>query len=171
MVRLGILILATLAGLYLLLSVFGAETIRRPRPAIPAVPDATVPQTPEAEPMAETVTEPLPVVPASQQTPQQVQHFPGPDLQPSPEYAGRTPTTPAPSAVTDEPAGPLVYITGNDVRFRAGPSTSDDVIGSLGRGETVEALGPTDADWVSIRDAQGRVGYISGQFLSNEVPD
>jgi hypothetical protein len=167
MLRLGILILATLGGLYVALTLLGGENLRKARPV------ASVDEVPEPEPtLPATVeaAEPVPVVPASQQTPEQVQRFPGPDLQPSPEHEGRTPVPP-PEVAADAPRGAMVYVTGNDVRFRAGPSANDDIIGSLPRGAPVEALGPTDADWVNIRDAQGRFGYISGQFLSAEAPN
>lgn len=45
------------------------------------------------------------------------------------------------------------------------------MIGALNAGAAVEVLSPTDASWVNIRDADGRIGYISGQFLVTEAPN
>lgn len=95
--------------------------------------------------------------------------MPGPPLRPSPQYAD----TPAPEALAEASAaepGATLYVTGNSVNFRAGPSTSDSVIGALRRGAEVTPLGPLDGDWVEIRDAQGRRGFISAQFLSPDAP-
>ena len=75
--------------------------------------------------------------------------------------------TPAAAALPD---GPVLYVTGDRVNMRAGPSTGDRVVTSLGRGTAVQPLGPTDAEWVNIRDASGRLGYIAGQFLSQAAP-
>lgn len=64
-----------------------------------------------------------------------------------------------------------MYVTGNRVNFRAGPSTNDRVIGALLLGSPVEALGETDGGWMQLRDAQGREGYMSAQFLSPNRPN
>ena len=54
--------------------------------------------------------------------------------------------------------------------MRAGPSTGDGVVASLARGTMVRPLGPADAEWVNIRDAEGRAGYVAGRFLSPDAP-
>lgn len=164
MIRLGALMLATLAGLFLVLSVWGEGNLRAERrPAPPpqpaaqeegATPPPAVPQ-PQSAPA---------VVQAEAQTPQQVQRFPGPVLQPSPEHAGETP------AAAPLPDGPVLYVTGDRVNMRAGPSTGDRVVTALGRGAAVRPVGPTEADWVNIRDANGRTGYVAGRFLSASAP-
>lgn len=61
----------------------------------------------------------------------------------------------------------LLVVTGNVVNLRAGPSTDVGVVGRLKRG-TKAVLLAEDADgWVQIRDvASGRVGYMSGDFLT-----
>lgn len=66
--------------------------------------------------------------------------------------------------------GPVLYVTGERVNFRVGPSTSHQVVGALDYGSAVVALGPTDGGWVNIRGADGTTGYMSGQFLSRESP-
>lgn len=163
MIRLGALILATLAGLFLALSVWGdgnPRADRRPAPEpVPAARDEGAAPLPTVPPPPVTPA----VVQAATQTPQQVQRFPGPALRPSPEHAGEAP---APSL----PEGPVLYVTGDRVNMRAGPSTGDRVVASLGRGAAVQPLGPTDAEWVNIRNADGRTGYVAGRFLSANAP-
>ena len=61
-------------------------------------------------------------------------------------------------------------MTGNTVNFRAGPTTTDAVVGSLSRGQIVTAVGPRSGDWVEIRDDNGRTGFVSAKFLSGERP-
>ncbi|MEH6788269.1 MAG: SH3 domain-containing protein [Paracoccus sp. (in: a-proteobacteria)] len=169
MVRLGVFLVVTLIGLYLVMLVFGSGDLRagrdgpQPRAIAPEKPD------PRAEARRDPAPRPAPeVVEAAAQTPQKVQEFPGPPLQPSPEYAGRTPQDPAQAPPGTQ--GPVFYVTGNRVNFRAGPSTGDRVIGSLSQGAAVEVLGPTDDAWINIRDSDGRVGYMSAQFLSQARP-
>lgn len=183
MLRLALFIAVTLTGLYGFMSVFGAGNPRAHLDAAaprPAAQDAgtTAAAAPEPRPAATATEQAVPdqtrsdqpaeaVVKASAQTPEQVQRFPGPPLRPSPEHADGT--TPA-SAPPPGASGPILYVTGSRVNFRVGPSTGERVIGALSAGAAVEALGPTSGAWVNIRDGQGRVGYISGQFLSAEAP-
>lgn len=161
--------LVTLAGLYLVMIVYGTGDLRagRDRPA----PATRAAETAGADPiLAPPALSPpsAEIIEAATQTPERVQQFPGPPLRPSPEHASRRAeeTQQAPAGAQ----GPILYVTGSSVNFRAGPSTSDRVIGALGEGAPVEALGPTDADWVNIRDSEGRVGYMSGRFLSPAQP-
>lgn len=121
----------------------------------------------DAVPASEAVPE---VIPAASQTPEQVQRFPGPRLRPSPEHAGEAPAAEATTAPAGSGGGTVLYVTGNRVNMRAGPSTGEAVVGALNGGAAVEALGPTDGAWVNIRDGEGREGYISGQFLSPQQP-
>lgn len=175
MLRLGLFISVTLIAVYALLAVYGSGTRRVAAPAQPATRAAEDPGAPSLLPKLPTEPEsigadgppPADLVRVSTQTPEQTQRFPGPPLKPSPEYGDRTPNSPA-GPVSD--GGPVLYVTGSRVNFRAGPSTGEPVIGALSSGAAVEALGPTDSPWVNIRDAQGRVGYMSGQFLSRETP-
>lgn len=184
MIRLALLMALTLAGLYLAMSVYGAGDHRAARQrSLPAPREAAkeadaeergeeglLPQLAETAAPAPVSEEPeADLVQAATQTPEQVQRFPGPALRPSPEHAGRTADAPAPPPQGAQ--GPILYVTGNRVNFRAGPSTGDRVIGALNGGAAVEALGPTGGAWVNIRDTEGRTGYMSGQFLSTEAPD
>lgn len=164
MIRLGALMLATLAGLFLVLSVWGDGNLRAERRPLPdpqsaAQEEGTAPPPAIPQPQAAPA-----VVRAEAQTPQQVQRFPGPVLQPSPEHAGETP------AAAHLPEGPVLYVTGDRVNMRAGPSTGDRVVTALGRGAAVQPLGPADAEWVNIRDGNGRTGYVAGRFLSANAP-
>lgn len=176
--RLGVFLAATLVVLYAVLTIYGTGDQRRP-----AVSEARTDTEDQARSTAEetgllpslttqSVTNEPPaaeVVQVATQTPQQVQDFPGPPLQPSPEHAHQSTAQPAPPPPGAE--GTIFYVTGTRVNFRAGPSTGDRVIGALNAGAAVEVLGPTDASWVNIRDADGRIGYISGQFLVTEAPN
>ncbi|WP_207102489.1 SH3 domain-containing protein [Paracoccus shandongensis] len=161
MIRLGALMLATLAGLFLVLSVWGEGNLRAERRPVPPPQPAAQDEGAAPSPVPPPVTPA--VVQAATQTPPQVQRFPGPALRPSPEHAGEAPAAPLPE-------GPVLYVTGERVNMRAGPSTGDRVVTSLGRGAAVQPLGPTDAEWVNIRDAAGRTGYVANRFLSADAP-
>ncbi|MDP5306805.1 SH3 domain-containing protein [Paracoccus spongiarum] len=182
--RLALFIAVTLAGLYVLASVQGSGNPRADRKPAPAAPSAVAalqsaaqdagrallpPPAPEAAATAapEAAPIPAPAAPQAESAPA-APRFPGPPLRPSPEHAGAAPApvAPPPAGAT----GPILYVTGSRVNFRAGPSTGDRVIGALDGGAAVEALGPTDGAWVNIRDRDGRIGYISGQFLSADAP-
>lgn len=175
MIRLTIL---TLAGLFAVLSIYGggqrdradappAETAADAGAAAAA--DTTGESAPDATVTNAAATQPAAIAPDDvEQTPEKVQDFPGPPLRPSPEYVG---TTEQAEAELNAPEGAdVMYVTGDKVNFRAGPSTNDRVIGSLLRGSPIEALNRTDDGWVQLRDAQGREGYMSAQFLSSEQP-
>lgn len=164
------LIILTLIGLFAALALFGDPDPNvefNPPEEIAAEPEPATP-----EPVAEDVQQvAAPAVAADevQQTPEQVQDFPGPPLRPSPEYAGQAEAAEAEALVAS--GAQVMYVTGNRVNFRAGPSTNDRVIGALLLGSPVEALGETDGGWMQLRDAQGREGYMSAQFLSPNRPN
>lgn len=178
MLRLLILIAVTLVGLYFLTLAYSAGDSAASNHSPDEVSETnTVAE--NAKKLIDSVvkepesnraegTPPADLVEAEDQTPEKVQEFPGPELHPSPEYAGETPQ-PAKALPTAD--GEILYVTAQRVNFRAGPSTSDRVIGSLDSGDAVEAIGPTDADWINIRAANGRIGYLSGQFLSGQAPN
>lgn len=179
MIRLFLLIAATLAGFYVLLAAFGDPGARpiasqAPEPATAEPAAAPAEEGTLAEALGEgagTGAEgepPADLVQASSQTPEQVQRFPGPPLEPSPEHAGQAPQ-PAAGQPPAGAEGPILYVTGSRVNMRAGPSTGDAVLTALTAGTAVEALGPTDAAWVNIRAPGGQVGYVSGQFLSGSA--
>lgn len=177
MARLLFLLGATLAVILIVLSVYGKGNLRarnQPDTNEQAVSQESsglkdilteIPDVPESE--GADGPPPADLVQATEQTPERVQEFPGPDLRPSPEYAGETPEQDALLADAD---GPILYVSGSRVNFRSGPSTGDRVVGALNGGSAVEALGPVEDDWVHIRDGDGRIGYMSGQFLSRNAP-
>lgn len=188
MARLALLMAATLVAIYAALAVLGAGDPRAARRQVAAsapegaardagaarLPAPSAPESASAsapEPAAPSPEAAVPVVvPAASQTPEQVQRFPGPALRPSPEHAGEAPSAAAPPTPAGSGGGTVLYVTGNRVNMRAGPSTGEPVVGALNGGAAVEALGPTDGGWVNIRDGEGREGYISGQFLSPQQP-
>lgn len=178
MIRLGLLVLALLAVIAVTMIAVGTDgdstatvtPTEEPRPTA---------QDPETRKLIEQIKtsiapnddaqpeEAAPaVVQAELQTPQRVDRFPGPPLRPSPEHEGKEGQQDRAEDLRSTASGPILYVTGSRVNFRAGPTTSDRVIGALGEGAPVEALGPTDGSWIRIRDAEGREGYMSGQFLS-----
>lgn len=175
MIRLGLLMLATVFGLYAVLSLYGGENLRSARrPAPPPLASA-------AQDAGNTLQRPEPagslpaevpaeVVPVASQTPEQVVRFPGPALEPSPEYAGNTPEDAAAAAAGAAVSGETLFVTGDRVNMRAGPGTQNPVVSSLGRGAPLVTLGPVDADWVHVRAADGQEGYISASLLSAAAP-
>ena len=189
MIRLGALVLATLVGFVVILSLMGGgEGLTRSPDTASTRASRDAGAAALADPQATTAPEPAgalrpdpvpapagvsttgPVVAAERQTPLRQQVFPGPPLQPSPEYAGRTP----PVALPDNADGPVLYVTADRLNMRAGPSTNDRVLGALTRGAAVTAVDAdpgADADgWRQIRDGDGRMGYVSARFLSDSRP-
>ena len=161
------LIFVTLLALGAVLMVFGEGDGRRLDP--PKAEAATTDSTPTAPPAeATSASADIVTAPVVEQTPSRQRQFPGPELRPSPEYAGQTPDAPA----EDLAAAPTntLYVTGNTVNFRAEPSTSADIVGKLSRGQMVVALGERSGDWVEIRDSNGRAGFMSAQVLSASRP-
>lgn len=101
---------------------------------------------------------------------------PEPVAAPEPEPVATPEPEPEP-AVTPEPepeSGPdttpdvVLYVTGERVNVRAGPSTDFAVITALARGAPVVDVGPAGAGWREIRLETGETGYMSGDFLSSE---
>ncbi|WP_295047665.1 SH3 domain-containing protein [uncultured Paracoccus sp.] len=165
MIRLGALLIATVAGLVLILSIWGDGNPRADRRPVPDPQPAGQDAGTAAVIAPEIQAVPAAVVQAESQTPERVQRFPGPMLRPSPEYAGQTPA-PAPLAAD----GPVLYVTGDRVNMRSGPSTGDRVVAALVRGAAVQPVGQQEGEWVNIRDGNGRTGYIAGRFLSETAP-
>lgn len=57
------------------------------------------------------------------------------------------------------------YITGNDVRFRSGPSMSSDIIGTFYFGNSVTITG-VSGDWTAV-DYDGRSGFVYSQYVKS----
>ncbi len=172
------MIVATLIALLVVMMLLGKGGDKTPAPVEAEAPAAAQPS--DAEPAgndlqaqaeadaaaeAAATAEAAASAAAVEQTPEKKRDFPGPALRPSPEFADQSPTEDLADAPDDR-----LYVTGSSVNFRAGPTTSDAVIGRLSRGDGVTAIGPRSGDWIEIRDDQGRTGFISAQFLSAQRP-
>lgn len=158
-----------MAGIYAAMMVLGGEDLRAeravPEPVAVRLPEPTpqpAPQ-PAAAPQPEQAAEPLP---QPQQTPEQAPRFPGPALEASPEFAGRTPQadTPAPT-VSD---GPALWVTASRLNMRAAPNGGAGVVTGLDGGTRLEPLAPAQDGWVNVRAPGGQTGYVSAQFVSDQ---
>ena len=160
------LILVTALALGAVLMFMGGHDGPQPPAPVAETPQPeSVPEPAPADPTPNPAAANAPVITDVAQTPERRQRFPGPALRPSPEHAAEAP----PEDLTEAPTNTL-FVTGNTVNFRAGPTTTDEVVGSLSRGEVVTAIGPRSGDWVEIRDDNGRTGFVSAKFLSGERP-
>lgn len=83
-----------------------------------------------------------------------------------PTLAAQPEATPAPQqeqstvTSTDEKDG---YITGNNVRFRAGASTSSDILGEYNYGNALTITG-VSGDWTAVR-INGQNGFVYSQYV------
>lgn len=167
MIRLVFLTFATLAGIFLIMAMFGGPGQRQPAAiATPAAEPAT--PAPEPEPVPEPAQAPVELVQPAAQTEEQVARFPGPDLVRSPEFAREEPEAPEDMLIGAE--GAIMYVTASRVNMRAGPSTGAQVVTSLAGGTMVEALAPEQGGWINVRAPSGDLGYVSAQFLSSTPP-
>lgn len=77
-------------------------------------------------------------------------------------------------AQEDSPFGPDVVTatTTFNLNLREGPGTEHPILATLPQGTVVGFTGFTDdtGDWVQVESADGHVGWVAAQFLSN-VPD
>lgn len=74
--------------------------------------------------------------------------------------AGQVSDTPAPVQKIDSTEG---YISGNNVRFREGPSTSSGIIKEFYYGNSVTITG-VSGDWTAV-SSNGRSGYVFSQYV------
>lgn len=82
---------------------------------------------------------------------------------------------PAPEAVPvaaeQSAEGEIWYVAGNSLNVRSGPSTSNDVVGKLTRGEATLVVWREGDDWARIRiEGDGIEGYVAMRFLTPNVP-
>lgn len=166
------MILMTLGALFGFLAWFGTPELN-PRLAEASAPRAATfapaLQAPAPAPAA-MVREvamhltPVQAAPAPQEQTQPAKpRFPGPPLEPSPQYADAPPAAAGEAPPAAEGA---LTVTGDRVNLRAGPGTDHPVVGAVARGAAVTAVGPTTGAWVEVRDASGLQGFISARFLS-----
>jgi len=74
-----------------------------------------------------------------------------------------TPTTPKPS-----PTAVKKYVTDDEVRFRASPSTDAEIFQTLMKGTEVLFL-QVEGQWTKVT-FEGQTGYIFSQYLSGTAP-
>ena len=91
---------------------------------------------------------------------------PEPSTEPSPTP---TPTpTPAPTTAPETPAeGEPGYITGNNVRFRSGPSNTSEILGEFFYGNAVTITGEVNG-WTAVV-YNGQSGYVYSQYVARGV--
>ena len=67
--------------------------------------------------------------------------------------------------------GEIWYVAGNSLNVRSGPSTNDEVVGKLSRGEATLVVWREGEDWARIRiEGDGIEGYVAMRFLTPNVP-
>ena len=87
------------------------------------------------------------------------------------DFADPAPVAVAPVAAEQAAQGEIWYVAGNSLNVRAGPSTSDEVIGKLTRGEAALVVWREGDDWARIRiEGDGIEGYVAMRFLSSTAP-
>jgi TonB family protein len=85
------------------------------------------------------------------------------------------PPPPAPVVVTPavegQPAPPeaTVRVTAGRLNVRETPSTSAPAVARVKKGERLAVVG-RDGDWVQVRLADGRGGWVSGAYVKPDVP-
>lgn len=62
------------------------------------------------------------------------------------------------------------YITGNSVRIRSAGSTNASVLTLMNRGDALTVLGELQNGWYQVRLADGRTGYVHGDYISFTKP-
>ncbi|SES03899.1 SH3 domain-containing protein [Tranquillimonas rosea] len=68
------------------------------------------------------------------------------------------------AVASDRQAREMWVVTGSVVNLRSGPSTANEVVGQVSRGEKAEVLEETTDGWFRIR-TESTTAYIYGQFL------
>lgn len=61
-------------------------------------------------------------------------------------------------------------VTASSLRIRQGPSTASQTIGYLSQGDSVTIVGVQDG-WYAIRLEDGRLGYVSAEYIALEQPE
>lgn len=77
---------------------------------------------------------------------------------------------PDPDAPADQLAIEMWYVTGTTVNVRSGPGTGNPVVAQVSAGDAAEVLDQSGG-WMRIRPEGGDVeGWISGRFLDRNQP-
>jgi len=92
-----------------------------------------------------------------------------PVTDPEPAESPEPTESPAPSEAPVEPVengagGEPGYITGNNVRFRSGPSMSSEILGELFYGNVVTITG-VSGEWTAVI-YDGKAGYVYSQYVA-----
>lgn len=178
MLRLPVLMLTTIAGIFAVMIVWGGDDLRSERRPAPSPAPTVI----AAEPEPVLESEPAPAVeeapPATEPGPEPeseptiaevaggIERFAGPSLQVSPEFADR-----ADAPAEDGEAGEAgLWVTASRLNMRSGPSSGAAVVTSLTGGTGLVPLGPTDGDWVEVRAPSGQTGFVSSQFVTATPP-
>lgn len=67
--------------------------------------------------------------------------------------------------------GTILYVTGDRVNLRDGPSTDNAIVAALTLGSQTVLLSEAEEGWLQIQVSQtGQVGFMSGDFLSTTAP-
>jgi Bacterial SH3 domain len=120
--------------------------------------------------VAEPVVDAVPVSAVAQAVPEPVQTEPENNVFTLSSYADPVPES-APIAAEQPAEGEVWYVAGNSLNVRSGPSTDDDVVGKLARGEATLVVWREGEDWARIRiEGDGIEGYVAMRFLSPNVP-
>ena len=86
------------------------------------------------------------------------------------DYADPAPDV-APVVAEGASEGEVWYVAGDSLNVRSGPSTNDQVVGKLSRGEAALVVWREGADWARIRiEGDGVEGYVAMRFLTPDVP-
>lgn len=87
------------------------------------------------------------------------------------DYADPVPEAVAQTVPEKSSEGEVWYVAGTSLNVRSGPSTSDEVVGKLMRGEATLVVWREGEDWARIRiEGDGIEGYVAMRFLTSEVP-
>lgn len=182
MLRLPVLMLTTLAGLFAVMMVWGQGDLRsQRRPAAEPAPtviaaDPAPATAAGAQPAASAAPpdtaspDPAPLSAAAEEAATGIERFAGPTLQISPEFADRA-EGPAAGEPADGLAGePGLWVTASRLNMRVGPSSGAAVVTGLDGGTGLVPLGPTDGPWVEVRAPGGQTGFVSSQFVTTTPP-
>lgn len=65
----------------------------------------------------------------------------------------------------------VLYVKGNSINVRGGPSTNDTIVGRLTRNEAVSVVSAEVDGWVQIRiEGDGIEGYVAARLLTDLEP-
>jgi len=144
-------------------------TVTQPEPS--AQPEAPAEPEPSAQP--ENPSEPEPS--AQPETPSEPEPSAQPETpaEPEPSAQPETPAEPEPSAQPETPAKEETFpctgvLTGDAVRFRAGPGLDQEVLGYFFCGNQVSVLA-REGDWYQVQSG-GTTGYLFAEYVETMAP-